>query len=85
MKAKMPARNMQNRRPNSTPVTAKMKSVWASGSTRFTVPSPGPLPSQPPDTKLSTAVSTWNVSYAPGPFEGSRKWVMRSRTWGTNL
>ncbi len=26
---------MQNRMPNSSPVTAKMKSVWASGRTRF--------------------------------------------------
>ncbi len=30
--------------PNSSAVTAKMKSVWLSGRMRFTVPSPGPLP-----------------------------------------
>ena len=53
MKANMPASTMQKSRPNSSPVTAKMKSVWASGRMRLNVPSPGPLPSQPPDTKLS--------------------------------
>ena len=52
---------------------------------RLNVPSPGPTPSQEPLTKLSTAVSTWNVSVAPGPFEGSTKCSMRARTCGTNL
>jgi hypothetical protein len=37
--------------PNSSAATAKMKSAWLSGRMRFTVPSPGPLPSQPPRTK----------------------------------
>ena len=35
---------MQTTMPNSSAVTAKMKSVWLSGRMRFTVPSPGPLP-----------------------------------------
>ena len=39
---------MQTMMPNSSAVTAKMKSVWASGRMRLTVPSPGPRPSQPP-------------------------------------
>ena len=76
---------MQARRPNSSPVTAKMKSVWASGRMRFTVPSPGPLPSQPPALIVSSAVSTWNVSVTPLPDDGSMNFRMRARTCGTNL
>ena len=34
--------------PNSSAVTAKMKSVWLSGRMRFTVPSPGPCPASRP-------------------------------------
>ena len=50
---------MQATMPNSSAVTAKMKSVCASGRMRLTVPSPGPRPNQPPLAKLSSAVSTW--------------------------
>ena len=67
--------------PNSSAVTAKMKSVWLSGRMRFTVPSPGPLPSQPPCTKDSMAVSTWKVS----PDCGSRNRSMRARTCGSSV
>ena len=34
--------------PNSSAATAKTKSAWLSGRMRFTVPSPGPRPNQPP-------------------------------------
>ncbi len=66
-------------------VTAKMKSVWASGRMRLTVPSPGPLPNQPPERKLPSAVSTWKVSTMPPPAPGSMNLMMRARTCGTNL
>ena len=48
MKPKIATMMMQNRMPNSSAVTEKMKSVWPSGMMRLTVPSPGPLPNQPP-------------------------------------
>ena len=51
---------------------------------RFIVPSPGPLPNQPPEMKLSIAVSTWNVSPEAVPTEGSMNFSMRRRTCGTN-
>ncbi len=68
----------QRMAPNSSAATAKMKSVWLSGMMRFTVPSPGPLPNQPPCWKASSATSTWNVSAVPGSMNLS----MRRRTWG---
>ena len=34
--------------PNSSAATANTKSAWLSGRMRFTVPSPGPRPNQPP-------------------------------------
>ena len=48
MKAKTHDQPMQTMMPNSSPATAKMKSAWASGMMRLTVPSPGPTPNQPP-------------------------------------
>ena len=71
---------MQTTMPNSSAVTAKMKSVCASGRMRLTVPSPGPRPSQPPRENDSMAVSTWKVS----PDALSRKRSMRARTCGRN-
>ena len=63
--------------PNSSPVTAKMKSVWLSGRMRFTVPSPGPLPEPAALTRSSRwRVSTWKVS--PDRV-GSMKLSMRAR------
>ena len=59
MKAKAATRIRQTMMPNSSAVTAKMKSVWESGRLCLTVPSPGPRPSQPPRTKDSIAVSIW--------------------------
>ena len=41
--------------PNSSAATANTKSAWLSGRMRFTVPSPGPRPNQPPRRKDSTA------------------------------
>ena len=64
--------------PNSSAATANTKSAWLSGRIRFTVPSPGPRPSQPPRTNNSIALSIWNVS----PEEGSRKRLMRRATCG---
>ena len=46
---------------------------------RFTVPSPGPRPSQPPRRMDSSAVSTWKVS----PDCGDRKRSMRPATCGS--
>ena len=57
MKANSMASARHSATPNSSPATAKTKSVWLSGSRRFTVPSPGPLPNQPPRMKLSVAMS----------------------------
>ncbi len=34
--------------PNSSPATAKIKSVLASGILSFKIPCPGPLPNNPP-------------------------------------
>ena len=45
--------------PNSSAATANTKSAWLSGRMRFTVPSPGPRPNQPPRTKDSIAFETW--------------------------
>jgi hypothetical protein len=36
------------RTPYSSPTTENTKSAWASGTKRFTTPSPGPQPNQPP-------------------------------------
>ncbi len=65
--------------PNSSPATAKTKSVCPSGSMRFTVPSPGPVPNQPPLRKELSAMSIWYVS----PESGLRKRSMRLCTWET--
>ena len=45
--------------PNSSPITAKTKSAWASGSTFLMRPSPGPVPISPPLPKASSATFTW--------------------------
>ena len=68
----------QSRMPNSSPTTAKTKSVCESGSTRFMMPSPGPVPDQPPRSKDCIAVTTWKLS----PLSGSRKRLMRPATCG---
>ena len=86
MKAKTRASAMQTMTPNSSPITAKMKSVCESGRMRFTVPSPGPLPNQQPAMKLSSAVSDWKLAGTPATGGGgSRKASMRACTCGTNL
>ena len=59
MKANSASRIRQAMSPYSSATTAKIKSVWESGSTSFTVPSPGPRPSQPPCRKESSARSAW--------------------------
>ena len=64
--------------PNSSPTTAKTKSVCESGSTRFMIPSPGPVPDQPPRSKDCMAVMIWKLS----PLSGSRKRLMRPATCG---
>ncbi len=79
MKANSPTTTRHSTMPNSSAATAKMKSAWLSGRMRFTVPSPGPCPSQPPRTKDSTALSIWKVS----PEDGSMKRFMRLATCGT--
>jgi len=43
----------------AAPATAKTKSAWASGIDILTVPSPGPLPNNPPLAKALSARSTW--------------------------
>ena len=45
--------------PNSSPATAKIKSVCESGKNCFTEPSPGPFPYNPPDSKASNDLVTW--------------------------
>ena len=85
-KAKSAASTMQTRTPNSSPMTAKMKSVWESGRMRLMTPSPGPLPNQDPAMKLSSAVSDWKFAGTPATGGGgSRKDSMRAWTCGTNL
>ena len=39
----------QKMNPNSSPATAKIKSVLASGILSLRIPCPGPLPNKPPD------------------------------------
>ena len=41
----------QKTNPSSSPATAKIKSVFASGILSFNIPWPGPLPNKPPDLK----------------------------------
>ena len=41
----------QKIKPNSSPATAKIKSVLASGILSFKIPCPGPFPSKPPFLK----------------------------------
>ena len=48
----------QSTMPNSSAATANTKSAWLSGRMRFTVPSPGPRPNQPPRMNDSTALPT---------------------------
>src|SRR5262245_39847873 len=45
----------QSTMPNASAATANTKSAWLSGSARFTVPSPGPRPNQPPRWNDSSA------------------------------
>ena len=54
---------------------------------RLIVPSPGPLPSQEPEMKLSSAVSDWKLVGTPAVIGGggSRNAWMRACTCGTNL
>ena len=59
MKANSAMMTRQTTMPNSSPATAKTKSACASGSTSFTVPSPGPRPNSPPFAKASSERSTW--------------------------
>ena len=47
--------------PNSSPATAKIKSVFASGILSFSVPWPGPFPNHPPDLKAFKLWSIWSV------------------------
>ena len=44
----------QKIKPNSSPATAKIKSVLASGIFSFKITCPGPLPSNPPLLKAFT-------------------------------
>src|SRR5262245_40221965 len=55
MNANSTTSTRQSTMPNSSAATAKTKSAWLSGSTRFTVPSPGPRPNQPPRRNDSSA------------------------------
>ena len=53
--------------PNSSPATAKIKSVFASGIFSFKIPCPGPLPNNPPFIKALILKSIWYVSVPPRP------------------
>src|ERR1044072_6789092 len=61
MNANSASSNRQSTMPNSSAATANTESVWLSGSTRLTVPSPGPRPNQPPREEASRATSMLNV------------------------
>ena len=41
---------IQNIAPNSSAITGKIKSVWASDILFLIMPSPGPFPNNPPDS-----------------------------------
>ena len=55
----------QKIKPSSSPATAKIKSVLASGIFSFKIPCPGPLPSNPPLLKAFILKSIWYVSSYP--------------------
>ena len=52
----------QKNNPNSSPATANIKSVFASGIFSFKIPWPGPFPNIPPDWNALMLKSIWNVS-----------------------
>ena len=49
----------QNTKPSSSPATAKIKSVFASGILSFKIPCPGPYPKIPPDWNALILKSIW--------------------------
>ena len=54
--------NIMNRHaihPNSSAITAKIKSVCGSGSVSFIVPNPGPLPKKPPSIIACNDLLIW--------------------------
>jgi hypothetical protein len=75
--AKRPSRRRQATTPYSSATTAKMKSVWASGSADLIVPSPGPRPRKPPSEKDLIARSSCELS----PGAAARNRSIRRRTW----
>ena len=50
---------LQTIKPNSSPATANIKSVLASGSFSLSTPWPGPLPNKPPDLKEFKLIDIW--------------------------
>ena len=67
MKPKKAISAMQATMPNSSPVTAKMKSVWASGRMRLYTPSPGPAPEPAAgENALERGVDLKGVDHAAG-------------------
>ena len=69
-KAVMTARQPMS--PSSSPMIAKMKSVWASGSHwNFWIELPSPTPRSPPLPSASSDCAFWNPVFS-GSLKGSR-------------
>ena len=65
--------------PSSSPTTAKIMSVWASGRKLiFWIPCPIPSPVSPPEPMPMIACTFWNPAPSAS-FQGSRKLNTRSR------
>jgi len=85
-----PTMTRQASTPYSSAITAKMKSVCASGSTVLMVPSPGPLPKKPPSVGPdvdrnelnATMQPTWSVDSHTGMLAKSPPTVSPAGTVG---
>ncbi len=67
------------RKPNSSPMIAKMKSVWASGKKpHLALPSPSPVPGKPPDAIPTSDCDSCQQSPLALRF-GCKKHVSRAR------
>ena len=52
---------IQNIGPNSSAITGKIKSVWASDILSLMTPTPGPFPIRPPDSYALKEYFIWSI------------------------